>query len=321
MMTLKEAVLISLEELGKLVTHNDVYGHISSKAYYDFGTAKTPASTISAQLGDFVRKGDSRVKRISTGKGNFSYYFSKYEESIFPATGIITQVLPSISQKQASYSERSLHKLFSTYLKSVNISSKTIYHEQSSNSKDNNQKWIHPDMVGVEFTSLHTKTSQSFIKSISVAESFKITSYELKREINTDYDLKQAYFQAVSNSSWANFGYLVAFEISDNLNDEISRLNQSFGIGVIEIKSNPYESKILYPSKFKILDFKTIDKLCNINTDFNKFIDKIDKILKAQDGYVKSSERELEEFCDTSFKSEADILAYCKEENIPISEN
>lgn len=288
-MTLKEAVLKSLEELGKLVTHNDVYGHITNKSYYDFGLAKTPASTVSALLGDFVRKGDSRVKRVSTGKGNFSYYLSKYEETIFPASGSSNQVAQLPAQKQTPYSERSLHKLFSTYLKSVNISSKTIYHEQSANSKDSNQKWIHPDMIGVEFTSLHTKTSQSFIKSISVAESFKITSYELKREINTDYDLKQAYFQAVSNSSWANFGYLVAFEISNNLSDEISRLNQSFGIGVIEIKANPYESKIIYPSRFKSLDFKTIDKLCHINDDFNKFIDKIDKILKAQDGYVKSA--------------------------------
>lgn len=320
-MTLKEAVLKSLEESGKLVTHNDVCGHITNKSYYDFGLAKTPASTVSALLGDFVRKGDSRVKRVSTGKGNFSYYLSKYEETIFPASGSSNQVAQLPAQKQTPYSERSLHKLFSTYLKSVNISSKTIYHEQSANNKDSNQKWIHPDMVGVEFTSLHTKTSQSFIKSISVAESFKITSYELKREINTDYDLKQAYFQAVSNSSWANFGYLVAFEISNNLSDEISRLNQSFGIGVIEIKANPYESKIIYPSRFKSLDFKTIDKLCHINDDFNKFIDKIDKILKAQDGYVKSSERELEEFCDISFKSEAEILAYCKEKNIPTGDN
>ncbi|OWP63636.1 hypothetical protein CDA63_07535 [Hymenobacter amundsenii] len=320
-MTLKEAVLKSLEELGKLATHNDVCGYIVNKAYYDFGAAKTPASTVSALLGDFVRKGDSRVKRVSTGKGNFSYYLSKYEESIFPLTSSTSQIAPSTIQKQTNYSERSLHKLFSTYLKSVNISSKTIYHEQSANSKDSNQKWIHPDMVGVDFTSLHTKTSQIFIKSISVEESFKLTSYELKREINTDYDLKQAYFQAVSNSSWANFGYLVAFEISDNLSDEISRLNQSFGIGVIEIKANPYESKITHPSRFKSLDFKTIDKLCHINNDFDKFIDKIDKILKAQDGYVKSSERELDEFCDISFKSEAECLAYCKEHNIPITDN
>ena len=164
-MTLKDAVLKTLEELGKLVTHNDVYGHVINKSYYDFGLAKTPASTVSALLGDFIRNGDSRVKRVSTGKGNFSYYLSKYEEYIFPATGNSNQVLQLASQKQSTYSERSLHTLFSTYLKSTNTSSKTIYHEQSANSKDSkdsNQKWIHPDMVGVEFTNLHTKTSQSF---------------------------------------------------------------------------------------------------------------------------------------------------------------
>jgi len=320
-MTLKEAVLQSLGELGKLVSHNEVYSHIINNHYYDFGQAKTPASTISAALGDFVRNGDSRVKRLSTGKGNFSYYLNKYEDILFPAEETSAQIAKITSQKKISYSERSLHKLFSSYLKSTNISSKTIYHEQSANTKDNNQKWIHPDIVGVEFISLHTKTSQSFIKSISVAESFKITSYELKKEINTDYDLKQAYFQAVSNSSWANFGYLVAFEISNNLSDEISRLSQSFGIGVIELKANPYESKIIHQSRFRNIDFKTIDKLCHINKDFDKFIDKIDKILKAEDRYVKSSEKELDDFCDSCFLSDTEIISYCKEHNIPINKN
>ncbi len=79
---------------------------------------------------------------------------------------------------------------------------------------------------------------------LNKTDTFKITSYELKKEINTNYELKEAYFQAVSNSSWANYGYLVAFEISDNLIDEIERLNQSFGIGVIELNANPYKSKI-----------------------------------------------------------------------------
>lgn len=36
-------------------------------------------------------------------------------------------------------------------------------------------------------------------------------------------------------SSWANYGYLVALEISDSLKDEMQRLNQSFGISIIEL--------------------------------------------------------------------------------------
>jgi hypothetical protein len=48
-------------------------------------------------------------------------------------------------------------------------------------------------------------------------DTLKLTSYEIKKEIKTDSELKEYYFQAVSNSSWANYGYLVAFEVGDNL--------------------------------------------------------------------------------------------------------
>ncbi len=45
--------------------------------------------------------------------------------------------------------------------------------------------------------------------------------------------LKNIIFQAVSKSSWANYGYLVALGNSDNLQDEMQRLHESFGIGII----------------------------------------------------------------------------------------
>ena len=173
-------------------------------------------------------------------------------------------------------------------------------------------------MVGISFLNLQTKVSQTFLKAVNKADTFKITSYEVKKEINTDYELKKTFFQAVSNSSWANYGYLVAFEISDSLNDEMERLNQSFGIGIIELKQNPYESKILYPSKYKELDFKTIDKLCKINSDFSKFIEQTEKLLTATDRYVNATEKELDEFCDYYFKSDSEIDNYCIDKNISI---
>lgn len=44
-------------------------------------------------------------------------------------------------------------------------------------------------------------------------------------------------FQAVSNSSWANEGYLVVLqEIDSEVLSELRRLNQSFGIGVIKLE-------------------------------------------------------------------------------------
>lgn len=50
----------------------EIYKHIIQNNYYEFGTAKTPASTISALLGDFIRNGDTRVKRIKQDGGTYS---------------------------------------------------------------------------------------------------------------------------------------------------------------------------------------------------------------------------------------------------------
>ncbi len=153
-------------------------------------------------------------------------------------------------------------------------------------------------MVGVKFFSLKNKASNSLLKITNKAETYKIFSYEIKKEIKSDSDLKKSYFQAVSNSSWSNFGFLVAFEINDNLNEEMERLNQSFGIGIIHLKPNPYESQILFPAKHHELDFKTIDKLSEINTDFEQFIHQIEKILTPSERYVKATIKEFEEICD-----------------------
>ena len=317
-MTIKEAILESLNEIKGLTNYKEVCKHIIANRYYDFGDAKTPPATISALLGDFIRNGDSRVKRIKGKGGTYSYYLTKNENEI--GVDVLTQIEPSAkkSSNVKSYNERDLHTLLSSYLKNTGMYSKTIFHEQSKNSKDSHQKWIHPDMVGINFLNLQTKVSQVFLKAVNKADTFKITSYEVKKEINTDYELKKTFFQAVSNSSWANYGYLVAFEISDSLNDEMERLNQSFGIGIIELKQNPYESKILYPSKYKELDFKTIDKLCKINGDFSKFIEQTEKLLTATDRYVNATEKELDEFCDYYFKSDSEIDKYCLDKNIPI---
>ena len=75
---------------------------------------------------------------------------------------------------------------------------------------------------------------------------------------------------------------------------EIERLNQSFGIGVIELKSKHFESKLLFPSRHKELDFKTIDKLCKINADFNEFIKQTVKVLTAPETYMSAMLTELE---------------------------
>ena len=127
--------------------------------------------------------------------------------------------------------------------------------------------------------------------------------------------LKQYYFQALSNSSWANFGYLVAFEIADGLDEEMARLNNAFGIGIILMQAT--DATILYPAREKALDYITIEKLNNLNTDFCSFITKLSKVMNASKDYTSDARLSFEKICDKIFESDEELETYCKELNIP----
>ena len=89
-------------------------------------------------------------------------------------------------------------------------------------------------------------------------------------------NLRQYYFQAVSNSTWANEGYLVVLNMADepDLLDEVRRLNNSFGIGLIKLNpENIHESEILFQSRVNTeLDWDTIDRLVDNNKEFEDFM-------------------------------------------------
>lgn len=321
-MTIKEAILKTLDELVQPANHKAVFKHINNNNYYKFEAGRTPESTISAELGNFIRKGDSRVKRVKNENNSYSYYLSKHEQSISFLT-IEAQAENLVESKKknkkekSTYEERDLHLLLSTYLNDADVYSKTIFHEQSNN-KDSSQIWTHPDMVSLKIIKLQNKSSQVFFNSVNKLGTFRLSSFELKREINTDNELKKAYFQAVSNSSWANYGFLVAYEFNDSLNEEMARLNQSFGIGIIELNANPFESKVLFPAQLRELDFKTIDKLCNMNKEFDEFIYHSKELLNAQNDYsAKGTQIQFKAFCDKYFNNDQEFEEYCELKNIP----
>lgn len=150
---------------------------------------------------------------------------------------------------------------------------------------------------------------------------FDIYSYELKKEILSDSDLKENYFQAVSNSSWANYGYLVATEINGDLLDELKRLNQSFGIGFIELSvKHPFESKVICQARYKDLDFNTINKLCKQSSEFTEFVNTVRAIIRAEDDrhYISTFNDFETKVCDEYFGENEDdeIEKYCKKNKL-----
>jgi hypothetical protein len=102
-------------------------------------------------------------------------------------------------------------------------------------------------------------------------------SFELKKEI-TFVNLRESFFQTVSNSSWANEGYLVAAEISsdEEFRAELRRLSISFGVGVIQLNlDDPDSSAILFPARTREnLDWNAMNKL-TMNSDFQEFLRRV----------------------------------------------
>ena len=76
--------------------------------------------------------------------------------------------------------------------------------------------------------------------------------------------------------------YLIAFEINEDLMEEIARLNRAFGIGIILLSPYTDATKELFPARRNELDYYTIDKLCRINADYKSFINKATSVLNAQ---------------------------------------
>ena len=238
-------------------------------------TGRTIPTTIGAQLYvDIKDNPDSIFLKIKTKPTRF--YLKDLPQN-FDAN--ITHNSPTIksTHKTKAYSERDLHSLLSYYVYTYHsIYTKTVFHENSK--KKSFAQWQHPDMVGV-FYPMELWESEIFaIVNYTGNQPAKIFSYELKKEL-TFSNLRESYFQAVSNSSWANEGYLVASEIdrSDDFMSEIIRLSNSFGIGLISLDTtNPDDSEVLIQARQRdILDIEMMNKISQINPDFKEFLMRI----------------------------------------------
>lgn len=322
-MTIKEAILKILSETPKAYLPNEICDLIIERKLRNFGDAKTPKATVSALCWDFIKRNDSRVKRIKFDEGPYLYYHAKYEAQVLAESNAAQSGKTTSGKKppKPAWNERSLHTLLCAFLNSDSDDNftKTIRHETSSPKDDEAQTWIHPDMVNLRLQLPRAAACQSLLNSLRKNDSVVLSSYELKRSIHSDNELKRYFFQAVSNSSWANYGWLVALDIDESkLHEEMERLNRNFGIGIIHLKPNAFNSRILYPAKYRPLDFRTIDKLCGINPDLREFIDHVVKLINAQKGYVDSTKAAFRQFCDRVLKTDSEIEKYCQEQLIPI---
>lgn len=249
-------------------------------------SGKTPIRTLSARIYvDIKNNMDSVFIQVSKRPAKF-YLKGKdiNPEKEIPESGA--------GMRKSKFTERDLHILLSSFVctdEHFKCMTKTIYHEVSKREKSGKNKWLHPDIVGVHFPfDSYTDNTLKLFDVLKV-NPYKLYSFEMKISLTLS-NLREYYFQAVSNSSWAHEGYLVALKISEEpeLMDELRRLNNAFGIGVIRLDAEHFmQSEILFSAKEKdSLDWDTINRLVDDNRNFKSFLNDLMEDVKV--GKVKS---------------------------------
>ena len=230
---------------------------------------KTPWNSIGAQIYVEIRNNPTtRFKQVSKRPALFAL-----AEQNFSRQDIAETVQDNETAAEPHYHERCLHPALVKYLFAnahFRCLTKTIYHETSKKTSKKADMWIHPDLIGVYFP--FDDYEELTLKTLPLLNEklYKIFSFEMKKTINLA-NLRECYFQAVSNASWSHEGYLVAPNISedDNFLSELSLLNNAFGIGVIRLNIEfPEQSEILFYSRQKPnIDSNMLDKLIARNKD------------------------------------------------------
>lgn len=271
--TFKELAIKVLKEEMKPLSAKEIW-EIAQFKKYDMelnSSGKTPWLSVGSIIYVDIRDNPDSPFRKTSMRGKF-YLKEIIEEDIAEINEKLSE--EQKNKKDGIKVEIELHPYLTYFVYMHNkIITKTINHHISNKKNKNLNKWKHPDIVGVYLPNWEPAT-KDLAKNVSVSGA-KFFSYELKLEITLG-NLREHFFQAVSNSSWANEGYLVAESISEDPEflDEFKKLNNAFGIGLIQLSTtDENDSKIIFQAKEKEnLDFETMNGLAKINKDFEVFL-------------------------------------------------
>ncbi len=268
---------------------------------FDCG-GKTPNQSVSASIYTALKEGKA-VPFENAAKEGDKILIALKDAPKEPVLNTEKPRTPSVKIVH----ERDLHP-FLTYMaihnENLKCYTKTIFHEESSKSPKGMDRWLYPDMVGVRF--LHAEWSNENL--IAFSKKFdtlpvKLVSFELKKEISV-HNCRECYFQAIANSS--NEGYLVGRHIDTHnpqLMDLLKRLHASFGIGMIDLRTDEDKSAILLNAKYKEkIDYTVASELSDKNPKFSGFLksdydpnhqhrykDEFDEVKKKEELYPNPS--------------------------------
>jgi len=245
-----------------------------------------------AEIGSHWSRLRTKNPALKTTEGRpRKYYYSEKSDSAEVASAENQGTLAVEDADVSIRNEHALYPLLSQYLwEEFGIFSKRIDERRSSNTRGvNGNRWLYPDMVGMEdLGSDWHREVRDCVKQYSDKRT-RLWSFEVKLLINRS-NVRECFFQTVSNSSWSNFGYLVAAEISGQSTlKELRMLFAAHGIGFIKLDvDNPADSQVLIPARERDeIDWDMVNRLATENRDFLSYIKLIRQFYQIGEARVR----------------------------------
>lgn len=157
----------------------------------------------------------------------------------------------------------------------LRVFSKRIREGTSKNRRGRNgNKWLHPDIVGMSAPGGDWSDVVRQCANALPTQKAKLISIEVKTRLTVG-NLRESFFQTVSNSLWANQAFLAASQVSgENTWAELRTLCALHGIGFLSLDpENHSESRVTIPARDREeIDWASADRIARENADFHEFL-------------------------------------------------
>ena len=190
----------------------------------------------------------------------------------------LDEPVENLPSNLASFSEHDLYPLLISYLsEDLGLNCRRIDERKSRNMRGSGgNHWLHPDIVALETLDKGwSEVVRACVRGSNDAV-FRLWSFEVKKTLNRS-NVRKSFFQAVSNSSWANFAYLVTANLDSAVEAELQMLSGLHGVGVLLLNQQSlFDSQILIPARERTnIDWLSVNRIVEENSDFEAFIDQV----------------------------------------------
>lgn len=218
-----------LTEEGRPLSPSEIWKIALPKGYTSMldSQGKTPAATLYSAIFTDARE-NPETAFFKIGARPARYFLKSLAETTKPSELEKTASTEASVPEVFDFDEIDLHPFLAYFCRRhFNAYTKTIRH--STSKKKEFGEWLHPDVVGVYYPVEEWKVEVLDLSAATGNIAVKMYSFEIKKQLSFS-NLRAAFFQTVSNSSWAHEGYLVAADITpdEDFLGELRRLSSLF---------------------------------------------------------------------------------------------